>query len=62
MEISAPFAPGGSGCGIFNQELQLIGLVCYISIGDGPSIASEPLADTEEDPQSTGPASLLGHV
>ncbi len=52
MEVSAPFAPGGSGCGIFNQKNELIGLICYISIGDGPSIASEPPSDVEEDPKA----------
>lgn len=59
MEVSAPFAPGGSGCGIFNQKNQLIGLICYISIGDGPSIASEPPSDEEEDPKATDQPAYL---
>lgn len=42
LEISCPFAPGGSGCGIFNERYELVGLVCYISIGDGPAMAAEP--------------------
>lgn len=39
MEISADYAPGGSGCGIFNQNLELVGLVSIIQYGDGPSLA-----------------------
>lgn len=59
MEVSAPFAPGGSGCGVFDHKNQLIGLICYISIGDGPSIASEPPAEAEEEsPSPDQPAYL----
>lgn len=39
MEISANYAPGGSGCGIFNSNHELVGLVSMIQYGDGPSIA-----------------------
>lgn len=46
MEISADFAPGGSGCGIYNAKHELVGLVAIITMGDGPSIASHPIAMT----------------
>ncbi len=53
MEISADYAPGGSGCGIFNSNHELVGLVSTIVMGDGPMIASaelmEETADSEED-------------
>ena len=49
MEVSSPFAPGGSGCGIFNDKFELVGLICFISIGDGPSMSSEPLEDVNEE-------------
>ena len=39
MEISADYAPGGSGCGIFNSNHELVGLVSMIQYGDGPTIA-----------------------
>lgn len=39
MEVSADYAPGGSGCGIFNQKHELVGLVCLIQYGDGPWLA-----------------------
>jgi Trypsin-like peptidase domain len=53
MEISADYAPGGSGCGIFNSNHELVGLVSMIMMGDGPTIASQDLTmppeeDTEE--------------
>ena len=41
MEISADYAPGGSGCGIFNERHELIGLVSMIKFGDGPSLAED---------------------
>ncbi len=48
MEISADYAPGGSGCGIFNADYQLVGLVSTIAMGDGPTLAMESLMDTRE--------------
>lgn len=47
MEVSMDYAPGGSGCGIFNQDRQLVGLVSTIQFGDGPSIA-EPFTEWDE--------------
>ena len=48
MEISADYAPGGSGCGIFNERHELIGLVSMIKFGDGPSLAEDvDFADEE---------------
>ena len=41
MEISADYAPGGSGCGIYNRDRELVGLVSIIQYGDGPSLAME---------------------
>lgn len=49
MEISADFAPGGSGCGIFNANHELVGLVSMIMMGDGPTIASQDLSMPPED-------------
>ncbi len=43
MEISAPYAPGGSGCGIYNAKHELVGLVAIITMGDGPYVASQAL-------------------
>lgn len=43
MEISAHYAPGGSGCGIYNNKHELVGLVAIITMGDGPYIASQAL-------------------
>lgn len=45
LEISAPFAPGGSGCGVFNSNWELVGLVCVITVGDGPAIALDSMAE-----------------
>ncbi|MBL8889413.1 MAG: trypsin-like peptidase domain-containing protein [Planctomycetaceae bacterium] len=45
MEISADYAPGGSGCGIFNSNHELVGLVSTIVMGDGPMIGSSELMD-----------------
>ncbi len=39
MEVSLKFGPGGSGCGIFNQDHELVGLVSIVMLGDGPSLA-----------------------
>ena len=47
MEVSMDYAPGGSGCGIFNQDRQLVGLVSTIQFGDGPSIA-EPFTEWDK--------------
>lgn len=41
MEISADYAPGASGCGIFNKKRELVGLVSIIQYGDGPALAAE---------------------
>jgi hypothetical protein len=41
MEISADYAPGGSGCGIFNEKRELIGLVSIIQYGDGPTLSED---------------------
>ena len=46
MEISADYAPGGSGCGIFNKQHELIGLVSMIQFGTGPELA-EPFEGDE---------------
>ncbi len=54
LEISAPFAPGGSGCGIFNQNWELVGLVCVITVGDGPAIAMESMAEDEAESENIG--------
>ncbi len=54
LEISAPFAPGGSGCGIFNQNWELVGLVCVITVGDGPAIAMESMAEEEAETENSG--------
>lgn len=45
MEISADYAPGGSGCGIFNSNHELVGLVSTIVMGDGPAIGNSELMD-----------------
>ncbi len=52
MEISAEYAPGGSGCGIFNAEHELVGLVSMIMVGDGPSIAEQDLTEPISDPEA----------
>ena len=39
MEVSVNYAPGGSGCGIFNQRHELVGLAAIVKTGDGPSLA-----------------------
>jgi len=39
LEISASYAPGASGCGIFNEQHQLVGLASSIAVGDGPYLA-----------------------
>jgi len=49
MEISADYAPGGSGCGIFNSNRELVGLVSIIQYGDGPSLAIEHDMESEGD-------------
>lgn len=54
MEISADFAPGGSGCGIFNAKHELVGLVSMIMMGDGPTIASQDLSTPPEDESAEG--------
>ncbi len=49
MEISADYAPGGSGCGIYNSEHELVGLVSMILMGDGPTIASQDLTQPPDE-------------
>ncbi|MEM8733091.1 MAG: redoxin domain-containing protein [Planctomycetota bacterium] len=49
MEISMDYAPGGSGCGIFNERRELVGLVSTIQFGDGPSIAEPFISENQED-------------
>lgn len=39
LEISSDYAPGASGCGIFNSNHELVGLVSSIDMGDGPTLA-----------------------
>jgi hypothetical protein len=51
MEISADYAPGGSGCGIFNDKHELVGLVSSIAYGDGPMLADQDF-DMEFDDQT----------
>ncbi len=53
MEISADFAPGGSGCGVFNDNHELIGLVSMIMMGDGPTMASQDLSLPPPEDEST---------
>lgn len=53
MEISADYAPGGSGCGIFDSEHRLAGLVSMIVAGDGPMIAEQDFSE-EEEPAGDG--------
>jgi hypothetical protein len=53
MEISADFAPGGSGCGIYNGKYELVGLVAIITMGDGPYIASRALNIPPPEPTGT---------
>jgi hypothetical protein len=53
MEISAHFAPGGSGCGIYNATHELVGLVAIITMGDGPYIASQALNIPPPEPAGT---------
>ena len=53
MEISADFAPGGSGCGIYNTKHELVGLVAIITMGDGPYIASRALNIPPPEPTGT---------
>ena len=48
MEISADYAPGGSGCGIFNRNHELIGLVSMIKFGSGPMLGEEFDMDESE--------------
>jgi hypothetical protein len=54
MEISADYAPGGSGCGIFNSRHELVGLVSVIAMGDGPMIASSDLMGEEAETEGWG--------
>jgi hypothetical protein len=54
LEISADYAPGGSGCGIFNQQHQLVGLVSTIMTGDGPSIATTDMSISDDDDLLSG--------
>ena len=49
MEISADYAPGGSGCGIFDDQFRLVGLVSTIAFGSGPELA-EGHAPGQEGP------------
>ncbi len=52
MEISAEYAIGGSGCGIFNSNHELVGLVSTIGYGLGdalPDLADEEVALESED-------------
>ncbi len=48
MEVSADYAPGGSGCGIFNTRHELVGLVSMIMMGDGPAIAVEDMTAPDD--------------
>jgi hypothetical protein len=43
MEIDGDYGPGGSGCGIYNSNHELIGLVSLIMAGDGADIFGEEL-------------------
>jgi len=56
MEVSADYAPGGSGCGIFNSQHELVGLVSVIAMGDGPMIASSDLMAEEAESAGWGDA------
>jgi hypothetical protein len=49
MEISAPYAPGASGCGIYNAQRELVGLVSSIAVGDGPYLA-DSFGDFDAEP------------
>ncbi|MFK7819578.1 MAG: thioredoxin fold domain-containing protein [Planctomycetaceae bacterium] len=48
MEVSTEYAPGGSGCGIFNKKHELVGLVSSITMGDGPDLASDDSLENED--------------
>ena len=48
MEVSAEYAPGGSGCGLFNKKHELVGLVSSITMGDGPDLASDDSLENED--------------
>lgn len=48
MEVSAEYAPGGSGCGLFNRQHELVGLVSSITMGDGPDLAADDSLENEE--------------
>ncbi len=49
MEISADYAPGGSGCGIFNANHELVGLVSMVTYGDGPTLGDTMDMDEIQD-------------
>lgn len=48
MEIDGDYGPGGSGCGIYNRDHQLIGLVSLIMAGDGRKIFNEDLIPPDQ--------------
>lgn len=56
MEVSTDYAPGGSGCGIFNANHELVGLVAIIQYGDGPSMADgfDEALESDVDSSSQG--------
>ncbi len=57
MEIDGDYGPGGSGCGIYNRDYELIGLVSLIMAGDGPQIFSQELIPPNQLGESDGLAS-----
>ena len=52
MEIEGDYGPGGSGCGIFNRNHELIGLVSLILAGDGAQIFSTELVPSDQPEES----------
>ena len=54
MEISADYAPGGSGCGIFDDQFRLVGLVSTIAFGSGPELAEGHAPDKGPPPGHQG--------
>ena len=48
MQVSAEYAPGGSGCGLFNRQHELVGLVSSITMGDGPDLAGDDSFENED--------------
>jgi len=58
MEITPEYAPGGSGCGIYNERGELVGLVSTVVMGMGPELAEggmETFDDQDGHHEGSGP-------